>query len=32
VPEAVGFTTKPKLGQAMLKRAFAANVPCRWVV
>jgi SRSO17 transposase len=32
VPESVGFTTKPKLGQAMLKRAFAAGVPCRWVV
>src|SRR5215212_1035401 len=32
VPEEVGFTTKPKLGQAMLKRVFAAGVPCRWVV
>src|SRR3954454_5535931 len=32
VPEEVGFTTKPKLGQAMLKQAFAAGVPCRWVV
>ena len=32
VPEEVGFTTKPKLGQAMLKRAFAAGVPCTWVV
>src|ERR687893_896089 len=32
VPESVSFTTKPKLGQAMLKRAFAAGVPCRWVV
>ena len=32
MPEEVGFTTKPKLGQAMLKRAFAAGVPCRWVV
>src|ERR687897_1539062 len=32
VPEEVSFTTKPKLGQAMLKRAFAAGVPCRWVV
>jgi SRSO17 transposase len=32
VPESVGFTTKPTLGQAMLKRAFAAGVPCRWVV
>src|SRR6187401_3386250 len=32
VPEEVMFTTKPKLGQAMLKCAFAAGVPCRWVV
>ena len=32
VPEEIGFTTKPKLGQAMLKRAFAADVPCTWVV
>jgi SRSO17 transposase len=32
VPESVGFTTKPKLGQAMLRRAFAAGVPCAWVV
>jgi SRSO17 transposase len=32
VPESVSFTTKPKLGQAMLKRAFAAGVPCTWVV
>lgn len=32
VPEEVSFTTKPKLGQAMLKQAFAAGVPCRWVV
>jgi SRSO17 transposase len=32
VPESVGFATKPKLGQAMLARAFAAGVPCRWVV
>jgi SRSO17 transposase len=28
----VSFTTKPKLGQAMLKRAFEAGVPCAWVV
>ena len=26
------FTTKPKQGQAMLKLAFAAGVPCAWVV
>src|SRR3954451_4571022 len=32
VPESVSFTTKPKLGQAMLKRAFEAGVPCSWVV
>jgi SRSO17 transposase len=32
VPEGVSFTTKPKLGQAMLKQAFAAGVPCTWVV
>jgi SRSO17 transposase len=32
VPESVSFTTKPKLGQAMLKRAFDAGVPCTWVV
>jgi SRSO17 transposase len=32
VPEEIGFTTKPKLGQAMLKRVFEAGVPCRWVV
>ena len=32
VPESVGFTTKPKLGQAMLKQAFEAGVPCAWVV
>ena len=32
VPEEVGFTTKPKLGQEMLKRAFEAGVPCAWVV
>ena len=32
VPEAIRFTTKPKLGQAMLKRAFEAGVPCTWVV
>src|ERR671916_935164 len=32
VPEEISFTTKPKLGQAMLKRAFAAGVPCAFVV
>jgi SRSO17 transposase len=31
VPATVAFTTKPKLGGAMLKRAFAAGVPCAWV-
>src|SRR5215203_3769630 len=32
VTESVNFATKPKLGQAMLKRAFEAGVPCAWVV
>jgi SRSO17 transposase len=32
VPATVVFATKPKLGRAMLKRAFAAGVPCAWVV
>jgi SRSO17 transposase len=32
VPERVRFTTKPKLGQAMLEQAFRAGVPCAWVV
>jgi SRSO17 transposase len=32
VPEEISFTPKPKLGQAMLKRAFAAGVPCAFVV
>jgi len=32
VPATVAFATKPKLGAAMLKRAFAAGVPCAWVV
>jgi len=27
----VGFTTKPKLGRAMLAHALAAGVPCAWV-
>lgn len=31
VPATVAFTTKPKLGGAMLERAFAAGVPCAWV-
>jgi SRSO17 transposase len=32
VPATVVFMTKPKLGGAMLKRAFATGVPCAWVV
>ena len=32
MPESVSSTTKPKLGQEMLKRAFEAGVPCSWVV
>jgi SRSO17 transposase len=32
VPAAVTFATKPELGRAMLERAFAAAVPCAWVV
>lgn len=31
VPEAVAFSTKPKLGRAMLERAVAAGLPGRWV-
>ena len=31
VPGGVTFTTKPKLGRAMLKRALDAGVPCSWV-
>jgi SRSO17 transposase len=32
VPETARFATKPKLGIAMLERAFTASVPCAWVV
>ena len=31
VPHSIEFTTKPKLGLAMLARALAAGVPCAWV-
>src|SRR5690348_11918831 len=31
VPAEVAFTTKPKLGAAMLERALDAGVPCAWV-
>jgi SRSO17 transposase len=31
VPENIAFATKPQLGRQMLIRAFAADVPCRWV-
>jgi SRSO17 transposase len=31
VPEDTVFATKPQLGRQMLTRAFAAEVPCRWV-
>jgi SRSO17 transposase len=31
VPGGVTFTTKPKLGRAMLERALDAGVPCAWV-
>lgn len=31
VPEAVGFQTKPELGQAMLEHAYRLGVPGRWV-
>jgi SRSO17 transposase len=32
VPEGVRFATKGELAKAMLKRAFEAGVPARWVV
>jgi SRSO17 transposase len=32
IPETVAFTTKPKLGLAMLERAHTAGVPFSWVV
>jgi SRSO17 transposase len=32
VPEAVAFATKPQLGRQMLEGAFAAGVPCAFVV
>lgn len=31
VPTEVAFATKPKLGRAMLERAFRAGVSCSWV-
>jgi len=31
VPAETAFATKPQLGRQMLARAFAADVPCRWV-
>src|SRR6059058_6446802 len=31
VPREIAFTTKPKLGAAMLERALDAGVPCAWV-
>jgi SRSO17 transposase len=31
VPENTVFAPKPQLGRQMLTRAFAADVPCRWV-
>ena len=31
MPAEVAFATKPKLGRAMLERAFRAGVPCAWV-
>jgi SRSO17 transposase len=31
VPAEITFTTKPKLGAAMLERALDAGVPCAWI-
>jgi SRSO17 transposase len=31
IPDEVEFTTKPRLGMAMLERAFTARVPFSWV-
>jgi SRSO17 transposase len=31
VPEGTAFATKPRLAEAMLERAFAAEVPAAWV-
>jgi SRSO17 transposase len=31
VPAEMVFATKPQLGRQMLARAFAADVPCRWI-
>jgi SRSO17 transposase len=31
IPDEVGFQTKPRLGMAMLERAFTAGVPFSWV-
>ena len=32
IPESVRFATKPELGQRMIQRAQAADLPFRWVV
>ncbi|HEV2122360.1 MAG TPA: IS701 family transposase [Chloroflexota bacterium] len=31
IPDEVGFATKPQLARRMLERAFAAEVPHRWI-
>jgi SRSO17 transposase len=31
IPDEVGFSTKPRLGMAMLERAITSGVPFRWV-